>query len=237
MTIFSAASRIALNGSRASLWAKNFSVDSQADQADVTVIEDEWKRSALTLQSWSSSISGIYEHPEFETLKDGLSGGVYGHVLFAPTGWTTQGDTCVLGELTATSVSRETPIGDVVQASLDLQGTGFPDFGVVLLPASELSASVTGDVLDGGAQSTNGGVIQLHVTSNTRNGAVTVAVEHSTSAASGYTALGTFTAVSAGTTGAQRIVLSGTVRRYVRVSVTVAGTEGSAHCLVGIARR
>ena len=238
MTLFSAASRIALNGSRASLWAKNFSVDSQADQADVTVIEDEWKRSAVTLQSWSASISGIYEQAEFEYLKDEMQSVGYGNVLFAPAGWSAQGDVCVLGEVTAASVSRETPREDVVQASIDLQGHGSADFGVILLPLTELSASVLGTAFDGGAQTTNGAVLHLHFPLNTRNGSTTVAVEHSTSAASGYTPLGTFTVVNQNTVyGSQRLVVDGTVKRYVRVNVTVAGTEGATHCVVGIARR
>jgi hypothetical protein len=100
------------------------------------------------------------------------------------------------------------------------------------------ATTTNGTNVDNTAPSTNGGVAHLHVTANTRNGATTFKVQHSTDNST-WVDLVTFTSVTAATTGAQRVeVASGTtVQRHLRAQATTAGTTGSITYTVSFARR
>lgn len=128
------------------------------------------------------------------------------------------------------------PVADVVSVSADVQAEGRIDRGVFLTDGSAITETGSGSAHDGGASSAEGGVAHLHITDNSRDGDVTVKVQHSADNVT-WVDLVTFTAVPASTTTSQRSVVSGTINRYLRADFTVAGSTGSATVHVALARR
>ena len=145
-------------------------------------------------------------------------------------------DVSFSGETLETSYEVSSPVGDVVSANMEGQITGGMDRGIILAPKTVVSATATGTSVDQTASTTNGGVGYLHVTANTRNGAITVKVQHS-SDNSTFADLITFTSVTSSTIVSERIAVTGTVNRYVRASYTVAGSSGSATTTVAFSRK
>lgn len=156
----------------------------------------------------------------------------------AQDGGLTVGRRCFLGQAIETKYDISSPIGDVISTSLDLQTDGEAGRGVVLAALDSISSTSVGTVVDNSAASSNGGVGTLHVTANTRNGGITVKIQHSADNVT-YADLATFTAVGTASTTSERLsVASGTtVNRYLRVSYTVAGSTGSATVAVAFGRR
>jgi hypothetical protein len=128
------------------------------------------------------------------------------------------------------------PVGDVVSTSLSIQADGGIDRGVLLGANTAVSTSGTGAAQDDTNTSSNGGVGFLHVTANTRNGATDFKVQHSSDGVT-YVDLVTFASVSANTTTAQRVAVSGTVNRYVRASHAPGGSSGSVTYTMAFARK
>lgn len=138
------------------------------------------------------------------------------------------------GQLTSYEVSS--PVGDVVALSTEIQADGGLWHGAALTGIDTVSATGTGTAQDNGASSTNGLIANLHVTSNDRDGNVTVKVQHSADNST-YVDLITFTNVSASATSGETVTANGTVNRYLRTSITLAGTSGSVTYHVSAARR
>jgi hypothetical protein len=141
-----------------------------------------------------------------------------------------------------TSYEISGAVADMVTISAEAQASGTVggfDGGVLLAANQTVTATVANTGVDNAAASTNGGVAHLHVTTNTRNGAITVKVQHSSNNST-WADLLTFTATTSATTTSERIeVAAGTsVNRYVRANVSgFAGSSGSATITVGFARR
>jgi hypothetical protein len=141
-----------------------------------------------------------------------------------------------------TSYEIKAAVADMVTISAQAQASGTVgglDGGVLLAASQALTGTVANTGVDNTAASTNGGVAHLHVTTNTRNGAITVKVQQSSNNST-WTDLVTFTATTSSTTTSERIeVAAGTsVARYVRANVSsFAGSSGTATITVGFARR
>ena len=116
---------------------------------------------------------------------------------------------------------------------------------VLLTVGSPVAAetTATGDTtaapVDSGASSADGAALYLAITALALDGGtgVTVTVEHSADDVT-YTALGTFAAAPA--LGAQRVVVTGTVNRYLAVSWAFGGAAGAARSvtfMVGVCRQ
>jgi len=137
-----------------------------------------------------------------------------------------------------TSYETSSPIGDVVQASVEFQADKGLGHGVILSSGSSLTATGNGTGVDNGASSADGGYGYLSVPVNTRNGNITVKVQHSADDST-YADLATFTVVSGTTLTSERVeVATGTtVNRYLRVNYTVAGSTGAATPVVAFTRR
>lgn len=133
-------------------------------------------------------------------------------------------------------------VADMVTISAEVQASGIKGGldGGVLLAAQQTVSSVTANTsVDNAASSANGGVAHLHVTSNTRNGAATIKVQHSANNST-WADLVVFTATTSTTTTSQRVEVAAgtTVNRYIRANVSaIAGSTGSVTITVGFARR
>lgn len=118
--------------------------------------------------------------------------------------------------------------------SVDAQNSGQLDRGVSLHDLTAETADASSSVYDGGAASSNGGIIQLHVTDYSGLDSIDVIVEDSTNGSTGWGTIGTFTTATGITS--ERVTIAGAIKRYVRCSWDVTGT-GSASFLTGFARR
>lgn len=136
-----------------------------------------------------------------------------------------------------TSYEISSPVADVVAISAEIQAESDGiDYGIFIAKSASVSATGQSASQDNAVSSANGGVANLHVTTNTRDGGITFKVQHS-SDNSTFADLATFAATATVTTEGQRVEFSGTVNRYVRAQYTVAGTTGSATYTLAVARR
>jgi hypothetical protein len=140
------------------------------------------------------------------------------------------------------SYEIKSAVADMVTISAEVQASGIKGGldGGVLLAAQQTVSSVTANTsVDNAASSANGGVAHLHVTSNSRNGAATIKVQHSANNST-WADLVVFTATTSTTTTSQRVEVAAgtTVNRYIRANVSaIAGSTGSVTITVGFARR
>ena len=152
-------------------------------------------------------------------------------VTFLPNGLAL-GAECMLTDSILTEFTISSPVADVVSAKVSTQNTSEAGAGVVLGTLAAITATGNGTSVDNGAATTNGAVAHLHSTIFSGLTSNTITVQDSADNAS-FATIGTFTAVT-GTTY-QRLRITGTVRRYLRVVDTVVGV-GSNTRLVAVAR-
>lgn len=126
-------------------------------------------------------------------------------------------------------------VSDLVTFSLDLQTDGATDLGVSLSDLAARSAAAFGTSVDGGAASSNGGVLNVHCTAYSGFTSILCKAQHSTDNFAADTVDLITPPVLTGV-GQQRVSTTGTVNRYVRLSFIKVGT-GSATIAVGFARR
>lgn len=148
------------------------------------------------------------------------------------------GARCVLGQAIDTKYDLSSPVSDVVKSSADFQFDAGASRGIILAPLASISATGNQTSVDNSTSTANGGTAMLHVPANTRNGNITIKVQHSSDNVT-FADLVTFTVVSSTTKTSERVsVASGTtVNRYLRAQYTVAGSTGSATIAVAFARR
>jgi hypothetical protein len=152
------------------------------------------------------------------------------------------GRRAILAYTNKTSYEIKGAIADLVTISAQAQVTGSVeglDRGVLLASSQVVTATVTNSSIDNALSSANGGVAHLHVPVNTRNGAVTVKVQHSANNST-WVDLVTFTPTTNGAITSERVEVAAgtTVNRYIRANVSgFAGSTGSVTITVGFARR
>lgn len=148
------------------------------------------------------------------------------------------GKRCQIANVDQTSHEISNPVADVVSLSAEMQVTGGVDSAVSLHALAAESASTDSTSVDNSASSTNGGVAHLHATANTRDGATTIKVQHSSDNVT-FADLVTFASVSTSTTAAERVVVAAgtTVNRYLRAKSTLSGSTGTITYTVAFARR
>jgi hypothetical protein len=154
-------------------------------------------------------------------------------ITYGPNGLALGAETWLVDALKTTATTGAA-LSSPVSFDLAAQCTGLVDInGVSLHDLTAETADGNGTGVDGGASSTGGAVAHLHSTAFSGLTGNIVIVEDSANN-SLFATIGTFTTV-AGLTS-QRLVIAGTVRRYVRCSWDVTGT-GSNTFAVAIARR
>jgi hypothetical protein len=138
------------------------------------------------------------------------------------------------GQLTSYDVTS--PVADVVSISAEIQADGglFSGFALNGLTDTGTSASLTG--INTGGSSSGGGLFNLHVVANTRDGAATVKVQHSADNVT-WVDLVTFSGISASVKDGESITSTGTVNQYLRAAHSLAGSSGSITYHVSAARR
>jgi hypothetical protein len=222
-----------------SSYFNDVSASTMVETAETSTFGSDAKEYIPGLKDGTVSLSGMFEGTEDVGTDDYFSA-VLGtatkqKVIVAPEGHGLGGRAVML-ESDATSYEVSGAIADVVQASAEFQSSEGVEHGVILSSGAAVSSTGNGTGVDNGAATTNGGVGYLSVPVNTRNGNVTVKIAASADNST-FADLITFTVVSSATKTSERVEVTGTVARYLRVSYTVAGSTGSATPIVAFSRR
>jgi hypothetical protein len=154
-------------------------------------------------------------------------------VTYAPSGLTALSEALLSGALEG-SFTPSAGVGGMADFSLSSTADGAIDPGFVLEDLTAVTIDGNGTARDLTAQSTNGAVAHLHVTAFSGLTSNIVTIEDSSDGSTGWATIGTFATVTGLTS--ERLVIAGTVKRYVRVVDNVTGT-GSCTRSVALARR
>lgn len=221
-----------------STYFNDVSASSMVETAEVSAFGSNAKEYIVGLTDGTVSLSGMFDGSTTGT--DTVFSSVLGsstkqNVIVAPSGHS-NGATAIVLEADDTSYEVSGAVADVVQTSAEFQSSDGVEHGKILSSGSAITATGNGTSVDNAASSANGGVGFVSVPTNTRNGNITVKVQQSADNST-FTDLITFTVVSSTTKTFQRVEVTGTVARYLRVNYTVAGSTGSATPVVAFARR
>lgn len=114
-------------------------------------------------------------------------------------------------------------LSDVIAAAASFKQTGTPaELGILLADETAVSSSSNTSSVDQTAQSSNGAAAVLHITGVSDSDTIEVKVQDSANDAD-WADLITFT-LDGSAVGAERLTVTGTVDRYVRVLWTVTGS-------------
>lgn len=145
------------------------------------------------------------------------------------------GRVAVMGQIFSTKVAFSSPIADVVDVSGDLQSDGPVGNGLVLSKKTEYTTTGVEASVDQLTGSSLGVIMHYHVVQNSRNGNVDVKIQHSANNST-WVDYDTFT-VAGGALNSVRRVSATAIDRYVRLSMTLGGSTGTATVRVAIAKR
>jgi len=224
-----------------STYFNDVSASTTVDTAETSAFGTSAKTYVVGHRDGTVSLSGMFEGTAStgtdEFFDNALGNATKALVIVAPEGHS-NGAGAIMLEADDTSYEVSSAIADIVQASAEFQSTDAVEHGKILSTGSTVSATGNGTGVDNGASTTNGGAGFLSVPVNTRNGNITVKIQHSADDST-FADLVTFTVVSSTSTTSEKIEVadSTTVNRYLRVNYTVAGSTGSATPVVAFTRR
>lgn len=226
-------SRVLAGDFSVSAYASSVSSPLAIDPIDVTVFTDGLDRSYIPGMNTSTfSVSGFYAAAEHADLAAWATN-VAQPVTYGISGLSVGSEVWMVNGV-ETAFTTTAAAADAVKFDLGAQTDGLTDFGVSLVDLASITTTSTGTAVDGGAASTTGAVAHLHITAYATLTSVIGTVQDSADGSTGWTTIGTFSTATAVT--GERITIAGTVRRYTRAVLTLAGS-GSATCAVALARR
>jgi hypothetical protein len=214
------------------------SADWPTDMLDHTTIADSAKVFIPGQDTSTSSLSGWLDvsgaaDAHLDQLNDLKAATAPEPYTFAPNGFAL-GETVWMAGALAAGFSTGSQVADRVTYSLNLQTSGTTELGISLHDLVAVTADGDGASYDGTvASSASGAVAHLHVTAFSGFSAASIVVADSANDST-FATIGTFASV-AGITQ-ERLVIAGTVRRYLRYSIDVTGS-GSITFAVTFARR
>jgi hypothetical protein len=221
-----------------STYFNDVSATSTVETSEVSAFGSSAKEYIVGLQDGTVSLGGMFDGTATGTdvfFSTALGAATKVNVIVAPSGHTNGANAIVL-EADDTSYEVSGAIADVVQTSAEFQSSDGVEHGKILSSGAAVSATGNGTSVDNALSSANGGVGFLSVPTNTRNGNITVKVQQSADNST-FTDLITFTVVTSTQKTFERVEVTGTVARYLRVNYTVAGSTGTATPVVAFARR
>jgi hypothetical protein len=228
---------VLLNGTDMSPFLNEATQTDEIEVAETTTFADADKTYMMGLTDGTISTSGLFDATAgaSDAVLRGLIADDDNTFTVLPEG-ATAGTRSIIANGQLTSYEISSPVGDVVAISAEIQADGGLFSGRALngLTNSGTSASLTS--VDWSAGTVTGGLFNLHLVSNTRDGAATVRVQHSVDNST-WVDLVSFTSISASTVSGESITSTGTVNRYLRAAHTLAGSSGSITYHVSAARR
>lgn len=232
--------KVFVNGSDLSSYFNDASPSVSIETAETTAFGNDDKTYITGLRDGTISTSGMFDGSAgaVDAVLSGILGTENSAVVTIAYGGATAGNRVSIALAEETSYDISAPVSDVVSATAEFQADDGVYGGIALTGLSAVSSTGTGSAQDNSASTSNGGVAVFHATANTRDGSTTLKVQHSADNVS-WADLATFTAVSAGTTDSERVVVAAgtTVNRYLRASHTLAGSTGSITYIMSFARR
>lgn len=231
--------RIYVGALRASAYARTGSATSPTDMHDVSVLEDTAKEYIVGQNTSTFTAAGPLDGSgatdgQADLLATFKAASSPTPITFMPLG--TDGAAWLMAGL-ATSFDGTTGTAQSVDWSLSAQTDGATDQnGLLIENNTTVTADTDGTALNNGAGTTQGAAFHLHVTAFSGFTSDDIIVEGSTTGSFGgeETTIATFTQVTALTS--ERVVVTGTVPRYLRVVDDVTGT-GSITRTVAVSRR
>jgi hypothetical protein len=221
-----------------STFFNDVSATSTVETSETSAFGSSAKTYIVGLTDGTVSLSGMFDGTATGTdvfFSTALGSATKVNVIVAPSGHSNGANAIVL-EADDTSYEVSGAVADVVQTSAEFQSSDGVEHGKILSTGSAVTATGSGTSVDNTTSSANGGVGFLSVPTNTRNGNITVKVQQSADNST-FTDLITFTVVSSTAKTFERVEVTGTVARYLRVNYTVAGSTGTATPVVAFARR
>jgi len=231
-------SRIYVGILGASAYTRNLSADSTLDTHDVTTLVDTAKVFIPGLSGATFSIDGPLDdsaasNGQWDALTDQKQATTPVPITYMPLG--TDGATWLLDGI-HTNLNANSGVGSSVDWSLTADITGLSDVrGVVLENGTTITNTENGSSNDLTAASSNGGVAHLHLTAFATVTSDAITIEDSSTGSSGWATIATFTTATGVTS--ERVEITGTVKRYLRVVDTVVGGPGSVTRHVSFSRR
>lgn len=224
-----------------STYFNDVSASTSVDTAETSAFGTSAKTYVVGHRDGTVSLSGMFESTTSvgtdQFFANALNSATKIKLIVAPEGHS-NGAGAIMLQADDTSYEISSAIADIVQASAEFQSTDAVEHGKILSSGSTVTATGNGTSVDNGTSTANGGAGFLSVPVNTRNGNITVKIQHSADNST-FADLITFTVVSSTSKTSQRVeVASGTtINRYLRVNYTVAGSTGSATPVVAFTRR
>jgi len=229
-------SRYFVGSMRFSAFAQDFSVTTETAMLDVSTLENASKV-FIPGQSGGNASSAMFldaayaAQSQFAIVNTWL--GTPQPVTLCPRG-ATLGYECQMVLGNESSATASVAVADAVKMDVQLVCDGGLDFGYVIEAETAITTDTNGAAYDYTAASTNGAVAHLHVTAYSGFTSNTITIEHSTTGVGSWSTIGTFTTVTGVTS--QRLVIAGSVSRYLRVVDAKVGT-GSCTRIVTFSRR
>lgn len=220
-----------LGGQDVSTFFMNADLESVVETAPATTFKALWK-SFLAGLAMSRLVTNGYFDSTLTNVRATLGVSAGSVVTFAPAGAVAIGDLTRSLLVNSTKYKEGAKIGSLVTFDWDVSSTAVVAYGVCLhVMQSESPGTITGtgDGVMTSAQSTTGAIATLHVTAYT-SGTHSFKLQDATTQGGAYTdiASGAFTNVTA--VGAQRLVIPGTIRQFVRAVATI----NTSACTYGI---
>lgn len=208
---------------------------------DTTTFNQEDRTFTVGIGDGKLSLGGLFDANDVPLADERLAAALDAEssTLMYGLGGNARGNRCRLASAVTGSYEVSEKVTDVAETKAEFQVSDTFDNGVILAAARSVATATTTNEtsVDHGAESTNGGIAQLHVTANDHDDDLDVIVQHSSNN-SAWSDLATFTTVAAEDIESQRVVLAAgtTINRYVRAISTTAGT-GVVVYTVALARR
>lgn len=232
MTTFGNTGRLILGNVALSGYLNEAGIDRTVDVGDVTVLTSTGHEVIPGLGSAKVPLAGFLDDTPHGVMTADLAVTAGEVVSYATSGFAVGNATvhCLTHTTSAMAPSKPDAPNEW---KLDLTSSGTIDHGVSLADLAAQTTTGNGTSQDNTASSADGGAAFLHVTAYSGFTNVAFKIQHSTDGTT-WSDLASFTSVTA--TTSQRVEVSGTVNRYLRVIRTVSGT-GSVTYQASFARR
>jgi hypothetical protein len=219
-------------------YARNVAADSQIGMLDTTVLCQpaasgrtfipDVETGTFTAAGPLDVVGANEQVTAFNALKSATAATPFSYF---PTGTDTPG---WVGLALKTQYDTTSAPGSTVDYSIAAQADGMLDYNAVVLQDGAVTADGSSSNTDNGAATSAGGVAHLHVSAFSGFTTDDIIIEGSANGSTGWSTVVTFTQVTG--VGSERVVITGSVPRYLRVTHNVA-TTGSITVLVAFSRR
>ncbi len=209
--------------------------------ADTTTFKNQWKTFIVDTADFQFTASGYYDATAATmtairaTLGTPNPSQTTASVLsYAPAGALAIGDFVRLISVVSSDYKEGSKIGGAVSLDWSVEGTAVGGYGVSLHPlAQEATGTITGtgDAINtAGTQTLTGAVGHLHVTQVSAATFSSFKFQDATTIGGAYTDITSGAFVNVTAVGAQRLVIPGTIRQFVRC-VAVIGPATTTYAV------